>query len=154
MKASGIDNGSHFNMRANDITLPWNNKFDIENNIGKSVGSPWNVRSASQRYNGYDAPVVTFQGLVDTRETALGSEAGGSLFVNLGRLGSFALAGSAWVVFKMVNDIMLDPFPEAPVGSIPCVINTVSSTMNTSYWAGSEYLVNYQMQLTLVSGPV
>jgi hypothetical protein len=154
MFAAGIDNGSHFDMRAKDITFGWKNIFDVENEVGKSIGSIWNIRSPSSRYGGYEAPVVKFGGLIDTTATALGSNAGGSLFVNIGRLGSIALMGSAYILYPTLSNFLGSPFSNLLTGSVPVIIDSVDLTGDTSYCIGSEYIVNYSMSLRLVSGPV
>ena len=154
MFAAGITNGSHLNMRARDISIGWKNMFEIEQEPAKSIGSIWNIRSPSQRYNGYEAPVLSFTGIIDTSETPLGSQAGGSLFITVERLGSMSLVGSAYVLYPLIGNFLGSPFSNTFTGSVPVVVNTTNMTSNTQYMIGSEYLVNYNMQLTIVSGPV
>lgn len=156
MFAAGIDGGSHFDMRVRSLTGPtWKNNWQVENEGGKSVGSIWNIRTPSARYAGYEAPIVTFTGIIDTNETALGSMVGGSLFITVERLGSMSLHGSAYILYPMLQSFLGSPFSNAFTGSIPCTINTVTPQMDTTYQrAGSEYIVNYNMNITFVSGPI
>jgi hypothetical protein len=151
---STIDNGSHFEMRARNITGPaWKNSFEVENEPGKSIGSSWNVRTPSFRYNGYEAPVVTFIGIIDESLASMGSRAGGSMFITTPRLGSFALIGSAYILYPFLGRFLARAgFDNSFTGSVPCIIENVTPTIDTNYMAGSEYIVNYNMQIRLVSG--
>ena len=155
MFAAGVDNGSHFNMNVNSLSFGWKNMWQIEPEFGKSIGSPWNVRTSSARYNGYEAPTATINGEIDTSLTSLASSAGGSLLITLPRLGSMTLQGSAYVLYPALSDFLGSPFSNYLTGSIPCTIIAPSFTMDNGYQkAGSEFYIMYTMQLRLVSGPI
>ena len=155
MFSAGVTDGSHLNMRVRKLeNFGWKNSFEKEQEPGKSIGSPWNVRTPSFRYIGYEAPITSFTGFIDLSQTALGSDAGGSLYVTLPRLGSITLAGSVYVLFPMFGDFIGSPFSAPATGSIPCVIDQVGISSDLTYTKGSEYIVNYTMQLTFISGPV
>lgn len=151
MTSPGVTNGSHFNMRVRTMTGPaWKNNFDVENEVGKSIGSIWNHRTSSARYQGYEAPVINFTGIIDITASALGSDGGGSLWITMERLGSMALAGSAYVIYPMIGNFLANAgFVN---GSVPCVINSVTPSMDMNYATTQEYLAQYNMQITLVSG--
>ena len=155
MCTAGVDNGSHFNMNLRTLTGPaWKNMFTIENEPGKDIGSVWNIRSPSFRYNGYEAPVVNFTGIIDTSLTALGSFNNGSLLITVERLGSMALLGSGYIIYPMIGHFLAKAgFDLAnDIGSVPCIIDSITPTVDTNYVNTQEYMVNYNMQIRLVSG--
>src|SRR3990167_7395661 len=141
MFAAGLANGSHFDMRSRSFNFGAHNLINTDPQPGKAIGSPWNARLPSFRYAGHEAPSVNFTGAIDTRETALGSLAGGSLFITLARLGSMWLAGSAWILYPALSDFLGSPFSNPATGSVPSVINDVRFDNNTNYMTGSEYLI-------------
>ena len=155
MCTAGVDNGSHFNMNIRILTGPaWKNLFTVDNEPGKDIGSVWNVRTSSFRYNGYEAPVVNFTGIIDTSLTALGSFNAGSLLVTVERLGSMSLIGSGYIIYPMIGHFLANAGYDNATNSspIPCIIESITPSVDTNYVNTQEYIVNYNMQIRLVSG--
>ena len=154
--------GIRYDMNANGFTFSWKNNFDIENNMGKAITSGFDARMPSSRYNGHSAPAIALQGFIDTSLPPGTNPLVGSVGVqiNEGALGSLQLIGSGYLYYPMVNKVLLKaPFDTSTStfsmgGSVPVVINSVSYIPDLNTFNGSEYIINYSMNLTVVSGPV
>lgn len=153
MCTTGVDNGSHFNMNVRTFNGPvWKNNFEVENEPGKDIGSVWNIRTSSFRYLGYEAPVINFTGVIDTSLSALGSFDGGSLLITVERLGSMGLIGSGYIIYPVIPKFLARAGYNNTIGSVPCIIENITPSIDTNYINTQEYIVNYNMQLRLVSG--
>ena len=144
--------GPLFDMRARSMTMGWQNFIEVEQQPSKSIASGLNFRLPEGKYLGHAAPVINFSGIIDTSLSDPTYE-GGNPLITVAWLGSLSRVGSGWISYPHVNQY-LGP-PAAGNGSVSVMIRSAPITTDASFTkAGSEYMVNYTMELVVVSGPV
>lgn len=146
---STVSNGSIFDLRGQSATFAWNNFISTEPEISKPLGSSFNYRVPTSMYHGHDAPAVGVRGIINMATSATDTNPDGNLFMTIGWLGSFALVGSCHVLYPAI---------ETFVGSsnLPAMIKSIRllPDVNSMGNAGSEYLIPYNIELVLTSGPI
>ena len=144
-------NSVRFNLNATEMQFGHANLWDIEPKPGQSLGSPWNNRLPQARYMGHEAPVIMVRGFIAVDQpdpTYISTRP----IINEKWLGSLALVGSGWLMYRPAEQFVGSPWNNA--GSIPAIIKDVTMIANTQFIAaGSEY-INYTANFVLVSGPL
>lgn len=148
--------GIRYDMNATSLAFQWDNLVDVDQQPSKAIASGLDVRLPAGRYYGHGGPTVTVGGVIDTSlsdPTYRSTEGINAPQVTLSALGSFALLGSGYLLYPAITQF-LGKHPVA-TGSISAMILGMKITPDiNSFRAGSEYMINYSMDLALVSGPV
>ena len=152
-----IVSGPFFHMRPNSISFGYQNFIEVEQHPGKDIASGLFHRLPEGRYNGHDGPKFTIQGYVDTSlsdPTYSPANESGSPYVTLQWLGSLARVGSGFVAYRAFADFIGYGATNGRVGSLPVMIESVRLIPDVnSFKDGSEFLVAYNMEATVVGSP-
>ena len=148
-----------FEMNASDMTFTWNNFIEAEQTPGKPNTSGLNYRLPEGRYNGHEAPKVTFTGYVNTTNpdpTYTSGVWGNVPYITMSGLGQLARIGSGYFYYPAVLQFLGSPVDRQNIdkGSVAVMIDSVKVTPNVQLFAYFSGLVPYNVSLTVVSGPV
>ena len=145
--------GVRFDMRAETADFIWNNFIQAEQHPGKAITSGLDVRLPTGRYMGHDIPSVRIAGIIDTSLADPTYNSDANPFITVSGLGALSLIGSGYLLYPAVTQFL----GKAPTGtgSISAMIRNVTMSSNNQFTRdGSEYVVRYNAEFLLVSGPV
>jgi hypothetical protein len=142
IKCDSISGGTLFDLRGITANYGHNNYNNIPQEPDRDPTWSYGSRLPLARYQGHDAPTFNIQGMIDTSFSDPTYNASNRPYINIAWLGSFARCGSHCT---LIDDTAC---AFAGQGSLCIVVDSVDMTRNTQHsYAGSEYIVNYNMKV-------
>lgn len=141
--------GSIINCDATEVTHVMNPFVQIQNTPGKYTGSDWNFRLAKPKYMGFENPVVTIAGLLDTKNISYKGGTNPDSDSNLKITGSMIWGLASAGTICLIDDLVLPVNPTyATIRGKRVSRNPNSATTNLE--ADKGYILDYNMEFVEV----